>query len=502
MKPSVASGTARRPALGPAALAALCAGFLCVGLLADNLAWLSNLRTVVQRAPSRYPSTLAVPAAELSRPGALLSVYTPDRHLHDPGLGLLANPTRVGRDWEHPAAVSYFEDGAVRFASNAGLRVHGGKSRIGSPVQSFRLYFRREYGSAQFRAGTLFGGKGDPLTRLVAHNDLRLDQRGRWWHLVNPLAFDIARRIGALAPETHPASFVLNGEPQGLYVLTEHVRRPFLLSRFGHENFDRADEALRRRWMRAVAAEPSFTMTDAASRLDVESLTRWFVSVVFCGTSDPFQAVMFRDRTQPGARWFWVNWDMDHSFMDFYRRASVPWRQDTFAATVRPGALEARIIRRLIEEDPLYRGYLADAFLDALNYRITPAFLDERFRHYRGVAERFGLEDDGYLEGLADFLEQRPAYVREMIVRHLNLDPLHRVRIEGPPGAVFRIDGQEVSAGFSGWYVRGTEVWVETAGAADGFLHWSVGERRFPSRRVGQRVVDDLVLRAAFRPRS
>lgn len=502
MEPTVARRTARRAWRGPAALATLCAGFLCVGLLADNLAWLSNLRTVVQRSPSQFPSTLAVPPAELARPGAVLSIYTEDHYLHDPGHGLLANPTRVGRDWEHPATVSYFEDGQLRFASNVGLRVHGGKSRIGSPVKSFRLYFRREYGSVQFRAGTLFGGQGDPLTRLVAHNDLRLDQRGRWWRLVNPLAFDIARRIGALAPETQPASFVLNGEPQGLYVLTEHVRRPFLVSRFGHDNFDRADEALRRRWMREVAGEPSFTMADAAAWLDVESLTRWFVSVVFCGTSDPFQAVMFRDRTQPGARWFWVNWDMDHSFMDFYRRAPVPWRQDTFGATIRPEAFEARVIRRLIEDDPLYRRYLADSFLDALNYRITLPFLDERFRHYRGVTERFGLQDDRYLEGLAEFLALRATVVREMVARHLDLDPLHRVRIEGPPGAVFRIDDHPVSAGFSGWYVRGTEIRVETADAADGFLHWSVGDRRVRSRGVRQRVVDDLVLRAEFRPRS
>ena len=191
--------------------------------------------------------------------------------------------------------MSYFDGGELLFASNIGLRVHGGKSRTGSPVQSFRLYFRRDYGSARFRPGTLFDGKGDPLTRLVAHNDLRVDGRGVWWHLVNPLAFDIVRQIGGLAPETQPASFVLNGVPQGLYVLVEHVREPFLMSRFGHENFDRADERRRRRWMRQVTTRPSVTQAELSTWLDVESLSRWFVSIVFCATTDPFQAVMFRD---------------------------------------------------------------------------------------------------------------------------------------------------------------------------------------------------------------
>ena len=488
-----------QPGLRLSTVTALVFGLLAVGLAADNLAWLAGLRTVIQRSPSRFPSSLAVPPAELTRPGALLSVYTEAQYLYAPDHGLLTNPTRVGRDWEHPATVSYFEDGDLRFAANAGLRVHGGTSRTGSPVPSFRLYFRTEYGSAQFRGGTLFAGKGDPLTRLVVHNDLRRDYRGRWWHLVNPLAYDVARRIGALAPETHPASFILNGDPQGLYVLTEHVRKPFLVSRFGHDNFDRADEALRRQWMRDVMSRPSFTMADAATWLDVESLTRWFISIVFCGTSDPFQAVMFRNRTQPGARWFWVNWDMDHSFMDFYRRALAPWTQDSFAATIRPGAFEARVIRRLLNDDPVYRDYLATAFLDALNYRITPAFLNERWRYYRAVAERFGLANDHYLEILSEFLGWRPTYVRGMLVRHLNLNPLQRVQLAGPPGTLFRINDRPVSPGFSGWYIQGTEVVVELAQASDRFLHWSVGNRRVPSREIRQRVEGDMVIRAEFR---
>ena len=488
-----------QPGLRLSTVAALVFGLLAVGLAADNLAWLAGLRTVIQRSPSQFPSSLAVPPAELARPGALLSVYTESRYLYAPDDGLLANPTRAGRDWERPATMSYFEDGDLRFAANAGLRVHGGTSRTGSPVRSFRLYFRTEYGSAQFRRGSLFEGKADPLTRLVVHNDLRLDLRGRWWRLVNPLAYDIARRVGALAPETHPASFILNGDPQGLYVLTEHVRKPFLVSRFGHDNFDRADETLRRRWMLDVTTRPSFTMADADTWLDVESLTRWFISIVFCGTSDPFQAVMFRNRTQPGARWFWVNWDMDHSFMDLFRRALDPWSQDSFEGTLQPPAFEAWVLRRLINDDPAYREYLATAFLDALNHRITPAFLNERWRHYRAIAERFGLENEGYLEILSEFLGWRPTYVRGMLVRHLNLNPLQRVRLEGPPGTRFRINDRPVSPGFSGWYIQGTDVVVELEQASDRFLHWSIGNRRVPARMVRQHVRGDMVIRAEFR---
>ena len=478
-----------------ATLVALGVSLLAAGLVADRLAWLAPLRIIVQRSPAQFPSSRAVPPGERARGGSLLSVYTSHRYLHHPDFGLLTNPWEAGRDWEHPATVSYFEDGDLRFASSAGLRLHGGTSRNNEPP-SYRLYFRREYGSARFRPGTLFGGRGDPLTRLIAHNDVRFgfdnddlppdpDRGEQLWHLVNPLAFDIARRIGALAPETQPASFVLNGEPQGLFVLTEHVRRPFLVSRFGHDQFDRADEALFREWTRDVNEASSVTMSEADAWLDVESLTRWFVSIVFCGTSDAFQGVMFRDRTRPDARWFWVNWDMDHSFKDFYMTAPVAWRQDTFGGSLRSGAFEARLISWLVAEDPAYRAYLAAAFLEALNYRLTPSFLDERFRHYRAVAERFGLGNESYLEILEDFLRQRPAYVREMVMRYLDPSPLYRVRIEGPPGVGFRINDHAVTAGFSGWYPRGRRSGsdLRRSGVICPTGPWAAG--RFPFPRSG-----------------
>ena len=114
-------------------LSALCLSVLGVGLIAENLDWLADLRVVVQRSPSQFPSSRVVPPAELERADSVLSVYTEARYLHDPTIGLLANPTRIGRDWERPATVSYFRNGQLQFASNIGLRVHGGKSRTGSP---------------------------------------------------------------------------------------------------------------------------------------------------------------------------------------------------------------------------------------------------------------------------------------------------------------------------------------------------------------------------------
>ena len=488
-----------QPRLGVLTLPALCLSILAVGLIAEKFSWLSDLEVVVQRLPERFPSSQVVPSSELERARSVLSIYTEARYLDDPAIGLLTNPLEVGRDWEHPATVSYFEDGELRFASNIGLRLHGGLSRTGSPVQSFRLYFRRAYGSAQFRPGALFDGKGDPLERLVVHNDLRMDQDDSWWHLVNPLAFDIARQVGALAPETRPAAFVLNGEPQGLYVLTEHVRDPFLESRFGHDSFERAEYQRRRYWMSTELPRRSpFTAADLSSWIDIESLSRWFVSVIFCATTDPFQGEIFRDETQPNARWFWVNWDMDHSFMDLYGYVRLPWRHDTFETTLGIGSFESRVLTQLIARDPIYREYLAEMFLDALNYRLTATFLDERYRYYREIAEQYGLEDDRYLETLQEFLVERPEHVRRLMTRYLDVEPLVRLRLEGRPGETFQLDGHVVPSDFMGWYLPGAEVTVRLDPPRDDFSHWLVNSARVSGAEVTYRLAERTLIRPRF----
>ena len=331
------------------------------------------------------------------------------------------------------------------------------------------------------------------------HNDLRMDQDDSWWHLVNPLAFDIARQVGALAPETRPAAFVLNGEPQGLYVLTEHVRDPFLESRFGHDSFERAEYQRRRYWMSTELPRRSpFTAADLSSWIDIESLSRWFVSVIFCATTDPFQGEIFRDETQPNARWFWVNWDMDHSFMDLYGYVRLPWRHDTFETTLGIGSFESRVLTQLIARDPIYREYLAEMFLDALNYRLTATFLDERYRYYREIAEQYGLEDDRYLETLQEFLVERPEHVRRLMTRYLDVEPLVRLRLEGRPGETFQLDGHVVPSDFMGWYLPGAEVTVRLDPPRDDFSHWLVNSARVSGAEVTYRLAERTLIRPRF----
>ena len=132
-------------------------------------------------------STVVVPAIEVVDGAPLLSVYVDHADLHDPERGILANRRQAGRAWERRASMSYFDEGQLVFASGVGIRIHGGSDRLRPGKQSFRLYFRRQYGADQFRPGVLFSDTAEPLRHLVLDRDEQFEADGVW-HFINPLS--------------------------------------------------------------------------------------------------------------------------------------------------------------------------------------------------------------------------------------------------------------------------------------------------------------------------
>ena len=497
--------TSSRPARLNTGLVAAAGAVLLIGagIAIDRLDLFPDLKFAIQRTPSRMPSTRLVPESDVRMGEPILSLATEDQALNNPQTGLLTHPLEKGVEWERPAYVSYFDQGQLRFAAQAGLRVHGGKSRENSPVQSFRLYFERKYGATTFGRGILFGGRSDPLRQIVVHNDLRQDLRGRWWHFVNPLAFDIAKAVGAIVPETQPARVYLNGDSVGAYVLTEHVTsRGFQDAHFGHRGFTIADSDTLDdvwRWQREQAR---LSTAEVEQVIDLDNLTSWFISVLFSATTDAFQGVMLRDETASPPRWFWVNWDMDHSFMDLYKQVSDPWDHDTFATLLSKRDLRSALVTRLLEEDARFAVRFKQALGDALNHRLTQRFLMERFDHYGRVAQALQIPDQDYLPVLAEFLRRRGDVLRRLAREYLPRGMSRRATVTAPSGATFEIDGNVAAAGYEGWYFDDTTIRLEVTGPwRERFVRWVVNGRPVanPAPDLTRQITEDLRIEAVFK---
>lgn len=472
-----------------------------LGLVAESQGLFPDLRFAVHRHPDDMPSTRLVSAAERVAGQPILSIAIDPDDLVDPRRGLLVHPLERGRAWERFAYASFFNDGRLVFASGAGLRVHGGRSRIGSENKSFSLRFRRRYGASEMPSQLVFGEPASRLERLIVHNDMRQDQLGRRWQFMNPLAYDIAARIGLPTPRTLPARMLLNGESSGVYVLTEPIDGAFFEARYGHRDFEMEASATSVRLRDWASSAAPFTMATVSSKVDLENLTQWVISILFCATTDIWQGTLARDRTAAKEQWFWVPWDMDHSFMDVYRRARVPWEINTFSSLLGKPDARSRILGRLLEEDPAYREYFLQSVTDILNHRITPQFLSARLTRYRMIAGVYEIADQEFIGILERFLAERPEYVRRLVQQQVGAGPVFPVRVQTSGDAGLEVDGHPTSGGYEGLYFRGSRISLAVpAERRSTFRGWTIngvpGEGTAPT--LSLRVEAPLEIIASF----
>jgi len=157
---------------------------------------------------------------------------------------LHANPGQRGRDWERPMNMEYFAPGGrIQFNVKAGIRIHGGKSRLASPKKSYRLYFRNDYGGPGKLDYPLFQDSNvtefDKLVLRAGYNDAftYLNEAGvptvqtyAAKYIGDQVARNLHRDMGQPIAHGRWVLLYLNGHFWGLYNLTERIDIQYLRS--------------------------------------------------------------------------------------------------------------------------------------------------------------------------------------------------------------------------------------------------------------------------------
>ena len=446
-----------------------------------------------------------LPAAEL--PSSQVAP-APWRDAGPPLLSLWLDPCRFarvhsrpwlpGRQTEETGWLSFFEGGRLRFAAPASVRIHGGVSRRYAPY-GYRFTFRSEHGApglpGELVAPDLAPAMA-PLARFVVSEFDDEDTDGTVWAFPGEVAYEIGRRLGALAPRTRPIWLSVNGAPATVYSISEHIDDDFLRRHFGHDNFElhrgkrHADDprpesqASDRFWageLAWIAAAPApFTRAVAASRYDLDRLTTWLLTVLFDGTGDLYQEAMIRDRTGEFAagRWSWIHWDHDMSFRTPPRnsrfgnkRDVLPYVLDNERALTSP---QQALLHRLVEEDPEYRVEIVRRTTAALNHLLTPDYLESLVARYEATAKSLGVTDLDWAARLRDYFAWRPGAVRSQLQKMLGAGEPMAVEVTAPAGTV-KVDGFEVGASYTGTYPAGLVLEAEVEPAARArFLRWEI----------------------------
>jgi hypothetical protein len=172
----------------------------------------------------------------------VISIVAEQSHLDQ----LQGFPEGRGLEWERPMNMEYFAPGgAVQFNVPAGIRIHGGFSRIYNPKKSFRIYFRQEYGGPGKLEYPLFADslvtKFDKLILRAGFQDSfthrgipeRADRHTTAAYIRDQVVRDLHRNMGQPIIHGSWVLLYLNGRYWGIYNMLERFDDEYLQEYYG-----------------------------------------------------------------------------------------------------------------------------------------------------------------------------------------------------------------------------------------------------------------------------
>ncbi|MFT5728636.1 MAG: hypothetical protein ACI8PB_002790 [Desulforhopalus sp.] len=415
---------------------------------------------------------------------SVLAIDVDEVDLRSKEYGILTNFDEHGRRWERLSYVRFFRDGQDVFSNFSGIRLQGGDPGRAKGLINFRLFFREEYGKSMIKAEKLFSGAAGDIKRLAI-------KQSEWpkWPLNSPIAYDVSRQIGVLAPTTEMILLYLNGEPLGLYYIVPHLGEKQLKSMLPDKDYnyfrirgsqhDSDKHFMTTNFFKVLAAKKKMSEEFASQFFDLENLSRQAFSYMANATGDFCQGIALKSEN-PGSKMFWYSWDMDHSYID------APMEVETKRPNVRdrweqpPGmslalykrkpsqkkhhCVRFRLFRRLTNEDPIFREKTKHLFASIMNHELTDEFITGLLDKYQRKLEAISyLGGDEYINILRDFFNNREQFLlQEMQTQFPTEKPVVcHISAENYP---IEIDGFTKNSPYEGTYFPGAALTLAPAG--------------------------------------
>ena len=389
-----------------------------------------------------------------------------------------------GIEWERPAHMAFFEPGGIQgFATDVGLRIHGGNSRRYA-LKSFRVYFRGRYGDREINY-PLFPEQGEH-----AHERLILRNGASDWaftYFRDPFAQSILKDFSEVERQSYrPAVVFVNGEYWGLTNIRERYDNNYVEHHYGYTEIDMLDNTgqvvygnnrhhrelldfLQHNDLQDPDNE-AYVMT----QMDVDNFIDYHILQVFSmNTDQPGKNVRFWRPQTPEGRWQWMWWDLDDSF--WFGPHNPPDRNalvystgldsisDPFVNAPTPppawapnGPQQTFPLRALLSSTTFREAFIG-RFADLLNTAFNPAFLSEMidsfhalthdyiYEHYRRWHRPEPQVNEQHVQALYDFAAARQHHMREHLVSFFGLKGLCSLHLDIASGqGHIRVNGIDI----------------------------------------------------------
>jgi uncharacterized repeat protein (TIGR02543 family) len=457
------------------------------------------------RLDSAYPGVMVLRAREFSygAPGPvqsasyivgvphslpILSIIADPADLWDPERGILVNDWQSGQEWERSAHVTFIEgDHSASFEIPAGLRIHNSGSELPTPQYStgsaepsklsFRLYFRQDYGAARLEYPLFPEHQRDTQSykRLLL---LAGDKSNRWTLLEDQLLSEVTAGVDGYAAQGRFVLLFLNGEPWGIYRISERIDRFFLEDSLNMPAADLIQDGRviagdGQRWdalMRWIGTHDLSVWDHYAqleTEIDVDSLTDLAILHMYLGRSGS-NLNAARPGGQDG-RWFWL---FGHSHDE--TKALSDAALTLLGPSDRPSDLH--LLLNALLENPDYRARFVGRTADLLNTSLAPTATVARIdRLASQLRPDMGYETDRWagasgnaewgrnVGALREFAQRRPDALRRQMVAEFDLRGMTNITFSRSTqeGGYVIINGTPISdLPWSGIYYLDTQLQV------------------------------------------
>lgn len=368
------------------------------------------------------------------------------------------NPTNYnqeGKSWERPAAVQVFEQGALAYSGNVGIRIAGNATRS-NPQKSIRLYARSEYGESKMKYTffeELTDCNGNPVTSFdkVTIRNGGNDFADTYMRdmLVQHAAEGLA--VGRQAEE--PCILFLDGEFWGMYILTEKLEAESIETDYGIpaetvttiKSYEiEGDQTVGQDYINFYNWAIKADMTEDANyqtfceKIDVQSfmdyiaIETYIANADWCTPTYTNNWMMWRsntaDESNPYAdgKWRYLLYDTEYS-SNLYDAANTKYDYDALGNMKKQaewgniGALFYHLLDNAAFKEAFYQNYLRvmeeNFSVSAMESRIA-AYQAEMKEAATATYQRYGYTYLNYEKMCAkvrEFYQKRPAYAKQYL---------------------------------------------------------------------------------------
>lgn len=375
------------------------------------------------------------------------SLFSADSGIFVPGVNFVnSNPEWTGNylnsgaEWERDVHIEYFEkDGNLGFSQNAGIRIHGGKTRQAAQ-KSLRLYARKEYGEKYFNYNLLPQKQVNEYKRFL----LRTTMGG--WNgqtiITDALAQNIARGLNVDSQDSQPVVVFLNGEYWGIHTIRDRIDERYIDYTHGIDSdsieFNENGNVNYHNLLEFLAENnlgDNLNYEYVKSRIDISNYMDYTITELFLKNNDWPANNMKMWRQIPNGKWRWVLYDVDAGFFeeDFDMLSYVTNSDST---TELPNPPSSTLLFRSLLSNEEFSSQFISRYADILNNEFRS---EEMINKLDALSGAYGPEisshidrwnypasvsswEDDLEENLRLFLEKRPCFVRNSIMTFFSLD--------------------------------------------------------------------------------